>query len=335
MRTTLAIAKASTIPTAVNLRPADTRLLGFLNEATQRLMYRGKWWGCFNRYSITVDSQILTLPAQIDTIEMINVCKAPMPLRSQWFEFLANGYGTRDDTLPTGSGISECILRGTSPTFKAISAASTLTVMCDVASDIGKTVRILGYDTNDNWVRTLIAGIWYDGESVVLAQNPGTVTTTTFLRVTDIQAPADLDGQWWLYEGDVATGIMIGHYQFWETNPSYKQYLIPFISTAVTTVEIMGKLAFIPVKNDTDYLLIGNIAALKLGVMACKAELEHNWGEANFLWNGGRMKDGSMRIGAIQELDSELSHHIGDGQQLGINLIGSSAGWGEVVENLI
>jgi hypothetical protein len=144
-----------------------------------------------------------------------------------------------------------------------------------------------------------------------------------------------MDGQWWLYQGDTITGIMIGHYQYWEVNPSYQQYLVPFVGANVSTITAMAKLAFRPVKNDNDYLIIGNIAALKLACMACRSEEEHNFGESNFLWNGGIMKDGSKRIGAIQELDSELGHIQGDGQQIGINLVGSAAGWGQIVESLI
>lgn len=334
MRTTFAMAKASRIPEAINIRSTDSRFAAYLNECISRLLVRGKYWGTFGRYSISVDSQLLTLPAHIDTIEVINVARVPLPLRSQWFEFLSLGYGTRDGSLPNGSGINECLFRGTSPTFKSIGTASILTVKCDVSSDVGKQVRILGYDSSNNWVRTLIAGIWYDGELVTMVQGAGTATVTIFSRVTDIQAPTDMDGKWWLYEGTTA-GTLIGTYEYWETNPAYKQYLIPFISTTVTTVEIMGKLAFIPAKNDTDYLIIGNLGALKLGCMACKAEEEHNWAEANLLWNGGKMADGTVRVGAIQELDAELSHHMGDGQELGINLVGTSSGFGTPVDVLM
>ena len=115
----------------------------------------------------------------------------------------------------------------------------------------------------------------------------------------------------------------------------YRQYQIPFIGTDVTTVELMGKFAFRPVFKDTDYLIIGNLAALKLGMMACKSEEEHNWGEAQLLWNGGTLKDGTKRIGAVQELDSELAHYNGDGEHLGINIVNSNAHWGSEVEALV
>lgn len=331
-RTTLKMVKASRIAEAINLRPTDARFLQYVNECIQRLLLKGKYWGTFGRYAITVDSQILTLPAHIDTPEAINIGKVPMPLRSPWFEFLALGYGTRDSSI--SNGINECIYRGTAPTFKEVPASDFLTVKCDVTADVGKSVRILGYDASGNWVRTEVAGVWSDGEEVLLAQGAGTATATTFTRVTDIQAPDDLEGKWWLYAGTIA-GTMIGSYEYWETNPAYKQYLIPFVSTALTTVEIMGKLAFIPVKKDTDYPLIGNLAALKLGCMACKAEEENDFARASILWNGGRSKNGQVILGAIQELDAELNHHTGDGQQLGISLVNGSSGYNSVVESLV
>ena len=338
MRTTLGDAKSnriSRLPQAINIRPDDLRFLSYVNEATLRLMHKGKWWGTFGRFSISISSQILTLPPVLDTIELINVAKCPVPLRSRWFEFLSNGYGTRNNTLPNGSGLNECLEQNASPTIVAIASPYTvLTAKCDVASDVGRKVRILGYDANGNWVRTLVAGIWYDGEEVALAQGAGTATTTVFSSITDIKPPTDLDGQWWLYQGTIA-GTLLGQYQYWETAPMYRQYLVPFVNPTISTIEVMGKLAFRPVFKDTDYLIIGNLPALKLGMMACKAEEEHAWGEAQFLWNGGKMKDGTVRVGAVQELDAELAHYNGDGQQLGINLVNTNAGFGEPVETLV
>lgn len=338
MRTTFANAKASRIPEALNVSSTDARFAQYINEATLRLMQRGKWWGTFGRYAISVDSNILTCPAVIETLEKVNIEKAPMPIRSQWFEFLQFGWGTRDETLPNGSGILEVLYRGTSPTFKSISAASILTAKCDVLEDVAKEVRILGEDANGNFVRTQPGGpgtAWEDGEVVELAQGAGTPTTTVFSKVTDIQPATDLEGRWWLYEGTVAGGTLIGQYEYWETAPAYKQYLIPFSNSTITTVEAMAKLAFRPVANDTDYLLIGNLSALKLACMAIKAEEEHSWQEANLLWNGGTLKNGQKVMGAIQELDAELGHHIGDGTQLGLTVNYGNSGYGEPVEPLV
>ena len=65
-RTTVAMAKASRIPEALNISPLDPRFIQYLNESEQRLLYRGKFWGTYGRYNIKATSQIITLPPQID-----------------------------------------------------------------------------------------------------------------------------------------------------------------------------------------------------------------------------------------------------------------------------
>lgn len=336
-RTTLSMAKSSVtcrIAEDWNISPSEARFLSILNESTERLLRRGKFWGTYGRYRIRVSSQIMTLPPEIDTVEAIAVGKMPLPLRDVGHMFLENGWGIRDDDYPQGTGISEAIHLGNFPTLLDISTAGIVTVKCDLLSDVGKPVLLLGLDTNGNIIRTVQNGIMANGELVYMTQGGGTASTNSFSVITDIQAPQNLDGQWWLYLG-TTTGTLLGNYQWFDIAPSWKRYLIPFINTTVSSVDIMGKKAFFPVKNDADYLIIGNLAAVKLGGMAVLAEGNHAWAEANLLWNGGKGSDGVTRIGAIQELEFELQHHIGDGRKVGITVVGSNIGANQPVEALM
>ena len=194
---------------------------------------------------------------------------------------------------------------------------------CDLLSDAAKTVLILGYDSTGNWIRTTQGGVVADGEVVALAQGAGTLTVNTFSKITGIQAPTNLDGQWWAYLGSTA-GTLLGNYQWFDVVPSWKRYLIPFINATVTTVEIMGKLAFFPVKNDADFLIIGNLAALKLQCKAIISEENNSWQEAQLL-----------SASAIQELELELDHQLGAGRELGISIKGSNIGSIEPVPALM
>ena len=332
-RTTVAMAKQSRIPEALNVSPLDPRYLQYLNESTQRLLHRGKFWGTYGRFRIPASSQIISLPPQIDTIEAVAVSHVPLPLRDAAVEFIEAGWGTRDDTLPLGSGIPEVLYRGTHPTLVDIATPGLVTIKCDQSSDVNKAVLLLGEDENGNIIRTDQGGI-ADGEVLGLAQGAGTTSTKQYSKITGIQAPLALDGQWWLYLGDTS-GTLLGNYQWFDVCPSWKRYLIPFINSTATTVEIMGKRAFFPVKNDADFLIIGNLAALKLACLACQAEEQRSWAEAQLLWNGGTDANGVKRIGALQELDLELQHHLGDGRQVGITIMGSNIGSIEPVEALM
>ena len=309
----------------LNIPPSDARFYSFLNEATQRLLQRGRYWGTFGRYAVSVNSQLMSLPPQIDTIEKVAVARQVLPLHDKIYEFLDFGWSTRDETLPNGSGVWEVLERGNFPTMVDIPApGNQLTIKCDVADDAGQQVLLLGYDTSTppNWIRTQVGGVWQDGEIVQMTQNPGTTSINGFSRLTGVQ-PAltgvPLAGQWWIYAGTT----LLSNYQYFENSPTYKRYLIPFVNETVTTVELIGKLAFIPVTKPTDYPVIQNMAALKLAARAIKAEEESSWVEANILWNGGTdKKTGQKIIGAIQELDFELDHQLGGGRHIGINISG-------------
>jgi len=249
------------------------------------------------------------------------LCHRPTPVRDFWYEFLDFGWGTRTSE----SGTQEAMLVGRYPVFSDIVPTNKKVIcQCDVASDVGKQILVLGYDDNGNWIRTTQGGVILDGELITLAQTPGTTSTNFFSVITDIQIPEDMDGQWWLYEYDtiLTTSRMIGRYQFMETRPSYARYLFPSIGTNSTLVECLVKLDFIPVEQDTDYCLIGNIPALKKMCMAVKAEEENRFQDAV-----------ALEAMAVTLLDQELSHYLGEGRTIGVNVINS--GIGQAVETFI
>ncbi len=125
---------------------------------------------------------------------------------------------------------------------------------------------------------------------------------------------------------------LIGHYQYDESRPSYARYLLPSINPnneKPTKLEIVGKLAFVPVKNDTDYLIIQNCAALKTMMLAIK----NSDNEPDGIKKQQLMASGIQMAKMI--LDKELDHHLGSGRTIGINVIGSSIGQNDPIPNFI
>lgn len=347
MRTTYQDLMNSRIPAVLGECPTSDRLLSWTNEAQQRLLVEGRWWGTTARFRICATNGCITLPPQIATIEAVNVCGNPTPIRDQWWEFLEAGPGS-----VTGNNSGSCSITGVTPCMNnAVSRGyycsfddvhgpgKQLNFICDLASDVNKKVTALGYDDNGNWIRTIQNGVMTDGEVVLLAQGAGTNTVNNFSVVTDLQFTDARDGQVWLYEYTVATTAirMIGTYQYWETKPSYARYFFPGIIPQTGTsggcnqypVEIIGKLEFIPVKVPTDYLIIGNIPALKEMMMAIrKAENTESGVDANAVLQAGLTMAKSI-------LDQELEHYYGAGRRIGINILGSSIGRVDPVVNFI
>ena len=336
MRRTLAQALASRIPICLNIAPTDARCVTYINAASERLLNRGHWQNCAARYQISVTKQLLALPPQFATMEQISVCQWPVTVRSLWYEFSPMGNGVVND--PTSANPFTCVgnnarFRGNYPTFQDIVSGNKVRLQCDVLADVGSSVLLLGYDSNGNWVRTNPGGVWQDGESILQAQSPGTTSATTWSKITDIQFPSGRRGQSWLYQWDGTTATLIGQFQYWETNPNYPRYLLPMIPGNATQVDLIGKAAFIPVANPTDYLVIGNLEALRLACLAVKREEENLISEASLFMNGGQTKSGGRIDGAIQLLNDELQHYTGDGMVPTMTVV--QAGACEGVESLI
>jgi hypothetical protein len=326
MRVTLADLRASRVPEALNIPPTDTRFAAYVNEATERLLRKGHWWGTTAKYAISVMSGYITLPRQIATIEKVSTDHIIKPVRDQWYEFLDNGWGTREAT----TGTEEALFKGRYATISdVVPSDKKARIYCDLASDAGKKVLILGYDDDGNWIRTTQDGVVSDGEIIALAQSPGTYSTSKFSAITDVQAPTNLDGQWWLYSHSTVddTESLLGNYQYDEIRPSYARYFFPALALITETpvlVEALVKLDFIPVARDTDYCLLGNIPALKRMCMAVKAEEENRFTDAL-----------ALEAMAVKSLDEELAHYLGAGYTQGINIIGSSIGQNDPIPTLM
>ena len=161
------------MPASLGIGPDDPRLIAWLNEATERLLYSGKWWGTVARFLVCASDGCISLPAFLATIEAVNVCGKPTPVRDFWYEFLENGWGSLGgDHCNNGSGcIGAAVMRGNSPLFSDIIGMNKqLNFICDLASDSSKSVLALGYDQNNNWIRTIQNGLYQDGEVVNLSQ---------------------------------------------------------------------------------------------------------------------------------------------------------------------
>lgn len=352
-KTTLGYIKTQTrLPASLGLCPDDPRLVQWLNESVQRLIGKGLWIGTVGRFRICATDGCLSMPPQVASLERVAVCGKVIPIHDYFYEFLENGLGPRSALCNGGAsggsccggggcGVEEANLRGWFPTFADVRGASKkLRLICDLSADVGKRVLVTGYDENNNWIRTAPGGIWQDGETVLLAQSPGTDTTHFFDGgITGIQFLDNREGQVWLYERDTvaSTSRLIGSYQYWEENPSYARYFFPSILSQAqtgggcntTTVEAIAKMEFIPIVKDTDVLLLHNIPALKemcSGIKKAEDEADSARSNAIIL---------SAEAIAMRYLDDELDHYLGVGRETGVNFAGSSVGAVHPVMNFL
>ena len=327
MRLTVLDVKNSTIPRAIGYASCDTRLLALLNDAHQRLVMGPEmWWECYQRYEVRVTSGQITWPRQVAHIASLAVDCQPFKPQNEWFEFLGSGYGIRSSC---GGCDDRIIDRGTACIFEDINTSGNqkkLKVYSSVAEDAGLTMTVLGYDASGNWIKSPVGSTWVDGEIIASPQLAAAPVTSAnyFSSVTDIIKPIT-KSEIYLYERDDLAGTQrrIGLYEADETRPRYRRTLVAGIGTDSTTertITCMVKREITTLYNDNDFLLIGNLPALKEMMHGVKKRDDGNLGAYE-----------EHKREAFQLLDREAAHYLGKGAGVPVNGEFETWGAGEIM----
>lgn len=313
-RLTLAACRPA-IASILGVCTTDTRIPILLNEAQERLMSKGKWVGTVVRYRFCTSDSCLTMPRQIETIEAWALCDQPMTVRDRWYEFVQNGPGQRRSDL---GNASQLIDRGTACSYLDISGPlSKINVVPSVTEDPAARILLQGYDQFANWIRTedpAASGLWIDGEYVTL-YGSGTQSHSYFSTLTGVIKPIT-QGPISLFEWPASLGgnlQQLAYYESDETLPIYRRYLVPALADTGScstsqdscdnrTITVLAKLRHMPVAVDNDFLILGNLAALKLMSQAVIKEQRNLFQEAAY-----------YEAKAVGELQNELSSFEGDG----------------------
>lgn len=213
-------------------------------------------------------------------------------------EFQGTSYGVLGENDCPGNTLID---RGLACTFDDPGSLTVkVKVYSDVIEEAGAYIRIMGFDNLKNWVRTEISpGVYEDGERVPLSTT-FQISQNYFSSITAVEKPITR-GNVRLYEYDVPSGANVkalAVYEPDETLPQYRRYLIPGLSDSTVQnndcdndcnqhqVDVLVKYDFIPVRLDTDFLIIGNLPALKLAVMSILKEEQNDLIAAERLMEG-------------------------------------------------
>lgn len=328
MRTTFLQFRLSRIPEAVGTCSSDiVRCASFCNEATSRLLIAGGetgWYGTWQKmvFNVSPSDPYITLPRQVARLINLDVCRFPVRIQNAFYEFLEAGIGLQPG-CPSACQVLETYDRGNVPTFRDITAIGNpklIRVYLTNERDHEHRVLIQGLDQNGSVVRTLDNGIDTEGEYLVL-DDPFTDSAFFYSKITGVQKDLTA-GDVRIYEVDSVTGAqtLISLMEPGETVGWYRRYFINGICNTccgditsnscgvpvvpnTTQITAMAKLEFVPVVVDTDYLLIGNLPAMKAECFAVRYEESDN--EKSLAMAAVKHKQ------AIQFLNSELVHYVG------------------------
>ncbi len=310
--------RQSRIPEVLGCCASDNgKLIEIVNEAQQRLVFAGGetgWWGSWQKMVFTVaglTDPYITAPRNIARFINMDVCRRPVKIQNEFYEFLEAGVGLQPGCE---CNVLETYDRGMFPTFVDLAPPNKrLRFYITNSADIGRRALVQGTDQNGTIIYSLDGVDEVTGQYVSFAQ-PFVDLPFDILTLTGLQKDATI-GQVRVFELDSVTGEsrLILTMEPTEEVAGYRRYFLNGLPrnccgstdpAAVTTqVTAMAKLALIPVAVDPDYLVIQNLTAMKEECQAVR------FGEMDDSTSAGQAA--LHHRNAIRLLNGELIHHLG------------------------
>jgi len=282
-------ARSSGLPQSVGLCATDiTSIAAIINESQERLINDAVapsegWWGGWAQMVFTVSqaSPTIVAPAEVSRIIAIDVCKTPVRINNQFFEFLLFGKGFQSN----GCGVNPCqsslaaYERETVTTFAPLLATPQY-IRCYASdpTDISRSILVQGKDQNGVVIRFLdpLANSSGLGETIVL-DSPFATSVNLFSEIFGVQKQKTY-GEVQVFQVSPDTGLETPLLVMspGETTASYRKYHLAGLPSNCCNVPgglqvlALCKLDFVPAVADSDYLRIMSIPALLDECMAVR-----------------------------------------------------------------
>lgn len=299
-----------------------------INKVTRRLMKRGNWFDTEQLVRLCVYGCDIVWPRYVGTVLGVRSnCAGSVDIRNEWYSILGPS-GCRN--FCSNVTISDA---GTVPCFNEITGNTGKFLRYHIVKqqDLGKTITFYGKQYGAQPLQELVGGAWQMGLTLA-AQTPIAQTTTLVTKTTSVTRQAT-QGMAYVYQFDPATSdlIMLAAYEPNETNPRYRRSTISNMCALpnktdsygrrVGQVEALVKLAYIPVVNENDFLLIDDLDALSMGIQATKEQEARNFEAAEVCF-----------VQAIRELNmGDRDKQPGNQTVIKVNVMGSR----RVITNMV
>ncbi len=259
MNTSLTV--ADVIAQLANLGKTRAQLLPILNEVVEWYINSGKWRGSVIEVDFDSAAGYISLPWEVSGILCSTYDRVPVLAYSQYHSYIINGPGEFDEAKKWGGRLED--MGDGWATQGNIESASTLRIKTHEDDD-DKIIRIYG---------TLDGRVVYDEDGIegisYTCQAPFIDTTEQFDAVTGIEASPDptvlMVRPWTLHVND-GDDTRIGQYYPGENRPMYRRYKTGQVDDK--RIRVLCQRRFRLLRNDADWVPIGNINALRSGVWA-------------------------------------------------------------------
>lgn len=258
-------------------------IVPYLSQSLERMVNNGIWKGTIGYSAFPTVNNFFSLPYQYLAVIGAQFFRCPVPVFGQYHDFIEGGPGQPIANLPP-EGIVEDLGDGYATQSDPPTPYSTLLIKADLLIDAGKVFRVYGI-SNGNEVYDVF------GQGTYLTVN--TSETTVFDQVTGIQPPLNADGSSAMIGGYTVfsvspTGVQtnIAYVYPNQVYPQFRRYRIGVTSNANTTVPnavtVLVRRRYMPIFKDTDWVIPGNIGAIKFAMQAIDNETAKN--DATALW---------------------------------------------------
>lgn len=272
----------------------DARLKQQLNLAQEEAINEGDWPGVVDRWKIVATSGEIVLPSHLDRLMQITIRGVPVDVKSPWFSFVAYGPGIQDDEtfrcrdwvswghdggiLEVGEVCSQIQLPFVTNGSSTPQGPWNLRVYASVEEADGIFATVQG-TLDGEIVRTQLSdgsATWINGERISITNGSSySESVQQFDELTAFTKP-ETNGYVRLTAWNGSEELELSNYAPGETTPSYHKYYSPWLhritpsdgNSCCRTVIARCRRRFVPVAENTDVLIISNLPALRVMMMA-------------------------------------------------------------------
>lgn len=261
----------------------ESDLKSMLNLVMPRIYALGNWRDLVYDWTIETDNDYFALPEDAEALLGSMLENAPVSMRSRWHDYQINGY-SNDGPAPIFGVIDDGFhavkedidIETTTDSF----ALNLRPVTPDTALPSTGTVRVTGWrettgDTERDSQTTEVFNLDGSSQMVSAYTNWHEITQVSFENVTTKVDVIAVEGS-----TDLATLARVRG----DGVSRYRRYRFANPRNTTASIRLLLKRAWTPVLNDNDIVYLGNLNAIKHGLLGMIAEDNADVERANYHW---------------------------------------------------
>lgn len=284
-RPTLSRFRAQWPAEAMGICQIDPAVVSYANDSQERLLMDPMapddgWWGGSITLHLTASiinrSAYFVTPREIARLVVMGICQQPVQIRNGFFEYLRFGRGLQPkgcQNTACGSPFETYERDNVVTLAPLLSTPQQVRIYPTDVRDAGKRVLLQGKDQNGMVILTTDPGTGQSapGEYIALAF-PFSTSVNQFSTITGVQKDQSYGlVQFFQLDPNTGTEVALSAMDPNEGTAWYRRYLVNGIpsqnlccASPANPLQItaQGRLDFVPVFNETDYLTIPNVPAL-------------------------------------------------------------------------